>query len=154
MQCNLPLLLHLVRWSHLIKFLDVILGSLIAAPTKLLPVMKIPLHERVAFIKPPMYMCCRGVHVHHKPKTTPTPKPKTYPKTYHAAPIIDSATHVAMPKLLQKYGDILLNKNKSHETSINQIFIVEKFFLCFTPGDNENPCSLRQQLKNLMLEQR
>jgi hypothetical protein len=31
--------------SYLIRFLDVIRGTLIAAPTKLLPVMKIPLHS-------------------------------------------------------------------------------------------------------------
>jgi len=43
--------------------------------------------------------------------------------SYQAAPMTESPTQRKMPRLLQKYGEMFWNKNKSQSTFINQTFI-------------------------------
>jgi hypothetical protein len=84
---------QLLHAAHLIRFLEVMRGTRMAPPTKLLPVTKMPLHPHATncWIRCPM--------------------PKPHPPgtclhesagAYHDAPRIDVPTHRATPVTAQK----------------------------------------------------
>ena len=87
--------------THLIKFLEVILGSRIAPPTKLLPVIKMPLHEGH------LMMALRELGGTGSLAAGRFVQPRN---PHHAAPMTDSPTQREIPRLLQKYGEMFLNK--------------------------------------------
>lgn len=91
--------------TYLMRFLDVIRGSRIAAPSKLLPVMKMPLMTVpvVSFASTSAGDIEAIVHTHH------------------AAPRTESPTQSPMPKAHQKYGEIFINRKPRYCQLIHEL---------------------------------
>lgn len=81
--------------AHLMRFLDVILGILMAAPTRLLPVTKMPLHRQRDRVT---NLAWSPVDLAHPLLRFETARSAAY----HAAPRMDVPTHSATPITAQK----------------------------------------------------
>ncbi len=95
--------------AYLIRFLLVIRGTLMAAPSKLLPVMKIPLQTIGKHQGQQGQQgggCdCEGSKVLRESRIADA-------QSHQAAPPTESPTQSPIPRLDQKYGEMFLNRKK------------------------------------------
>jgi len=88
--------------AYLIRFLLVIRGTLMAAPSKLLPVMKIPL-QTIGKLQGQQGQQGGGCDCEGS---------KVLRESRIAAPPTESPTQSPIPRLDQKYGEMFLNRKK------------------------------------------
>ena len=92
----------------LMRFLEVMRGSLMAAPTRLDPVRKMPLQRNGAGVRDDRAsqggLCGRADMAQHVPcHCWPQPQPQDAVTPAHqAAPMTDRPTHIATPRADQK----------------------------------------------------